>query len=276
MKKGLLTAGAIIGAFCAIILLANAKDGIKTIRPIVDLYAENTDITELSTSQAVEAEIYMTLDYFATETTTRTRDGNVVSRDNDYYFIIPAFSGDDAYFIGIRVDGSDYSTFSSISDETYDYLMGYADDFGMTTTTTEGGLAKLDDEMYQYMVEWFEEAQWFENDADIDKYVLPLYIDPFRVNLVRTMFIIGVLGTILGVVCLILLIMANKKEKTQAKEQTVVVIAGMSYPKATFSRVNQFLAQRETVFAMQELRNITGIGPEEAKEVLDHWSNYYL
>lgn len=276
MKKGLLTAGAIIGIFCVIILIANGKDGIKTIRPIVDLYAEDTDITELSTMQVVEAEIYMTLDYFATETTTRTRDGSVVSRDNDYYFIIPAFSGDDVYFIGIRVDGSDYSRYSTISDDTYNYLMGYADDFGMTTDFTEGGLSKLDDEMYQYMVEWFQEAQWFEDDADIDKYVLPLYIDPFNVNTVRIMFIIGVVGTILGVVCAVLLLLDSKKNKTKAKEQTVVVIAGMSYPKATFNRVNQFLAQKETLFAMQELRNITGIGPDEAKEVLDHWSSYYL
>lgn len=276
MKKGLYLTGAIIGIFCVIILIANGKDGLKTIRPVVNLYAEDTDITDLSTMQAVEAEIYMTLDYFATETTTRTRDGSVVSRDNDYYFIIPAFSGDDVYFIGIRVDGSDYSTYSTISDETYDYLMGYAEDFGMTTTVAEGGLAKLDDEMYQYMVEWFQEAQWFENDADIDKYVLPLYIDPFKVNTVRIMFIIGVVGTLLGAVCAVLLLVENKKQKTKAQEQTVVVIAGMSYPKATFSRVNQFLAQKETLFAMQELRQITGIGPEEAKEVLDHWSNYYL
>ena len=101
MKKGLQILGIIIGVFSVIILIANGRDGIATLKPVVDLYAEDTDITKLSTTQAVEADIYMSLDYFATETTTRTRDGNFVSRDNDYYFIIPAFSGEELYFIGI-------------------------------------------------------------------------------------------------------------------------------------------------------------------------------
>lgn len=276
MKKGLQIFGIIIGAICLIILIANWRDGIATLKPVVDLYAEETDITKLSTTQAVEADIYMALDYFATETTTRTRDGNFVSRDNDYYFIIPAFSEDELYFIGIRVNDKDFKTYSAISDDTYNYLMGISDNPGTTTVFEEGGLKKLDDKMYQYMVEWFQEAQWFEDEADIDKYVLPIYIDPYIINAARILFIVGVAGTLIGILCAVLLIKGNKKQKDEAQAQTMVTIGGMSFPKSSFSGVDRFVSQREVVFAMQELRNITGISAEEAKEVIDNWSSYYL
>ena len=276
MKKGLQILGIIIGVFSVIILIANGRDGIATLKPVVDLYAEDTDITKLSTTQAVDADIYMSLDYFATETTTRTRDGNFVSRDNDYYFIIPAFSGEELYFIGIRVDDKDFNTYSTISDDTYNYLMGITDNPGTTTVSEEGGLKKLDDEMYQYMVEWFQEAQWFENESDIDKYVLPLYIDPYIIKAARTLFIIGVVGTLIGILSAVFLIRGNKKQKEQAQAQTTVTIGGMSYPKSSLSGVDRFVSQKEIVFAMQELRSITGISAEEAKTVIDQWGSYYL
>lgn len=276
MKKGLQILGIIIGVFSVIILFTNGRDGIASLKPVVDLYAEDTDITKLSTTQAMVADIYMSLDYFATETTTRTRDGNFVSRDNDYYFIIPAFSGEELYFIGIRVDDKDFNTYSTISDDTYNYLMGISDEPGTTTVSEEGGLKKLDDEMYQYMVEWFQEAQWFENESDIDKYVLPLYIDPYIIKAARTLFIIGVVGTLIGILSAVFLIRGNKKQKEQAQAQTTVTIGGMSYPKSSLSGVDRFVSQKEIVFAMQELRSITGISAEEAKTVIDQWGSYYL
>ena len=50
----------------------------------------------------------------------------------------------------------------------------------------------------------------------------------------------------------------------------------MSYPKSSLSGVDRFVSQKEIVFAMQELRSITGISAEEAKTVIDQWGSYYL
>lgn len=54
-----------------------------------------------------------------------------------------------------------------------------------------------------------------------------------------------------------------------------VVINGVHYPKSAFKHVNAFTQGRETVFAIKELRQITGISAEEAKKVVNNWDQYY-
>lgn len=276
VASSLAVVGVLLCFFGALVLYSHGLTGVAAQKKPVDLYADETDIHDLTKTTNLEAEIYMTLDYFATETTTTTNNGNFVSRDVDHYFIIPAFSGDDAYFIGIRVDKDDVNTFMTISDETYEYVMGDAADFGMTTIMEEGTLKDMDDEMYGYFVEWFEESGWFENESDIAKYVLPLYFDPANMANSRLWFRIAGAALLVGIILLVLALVSYLKNKKAVKEQVGLIFNGTTYSKEALSSVNTYVQQKENVFAMQELSRITGITMEEAKEVIDNWGSYYL
>lgn len=78
---------------------------------------------------------------------------------------------------------------------------------------------------------------------------------------------VGILMLIAGIVLLVLGIREASYKRPELREfPTEVVINGVHYPKSAFAQVDRCIKGREMVFAIQELRRITGIGPEEAKE----------
>lgn len=52
-------------------------------------------------------------------------------------------------------------------------------------------------------------------------------------------------------------------------------IGGMKVLKADMDRINSLVAAGDAVSAIKELRDITGIGINEAKDIIDNWGNYY-
>ena len=165
--------GMILGMFGVILSAATFREGIAANKASVDLYAEETNVSEIGFFDMVEAEVYAVLDVYATEVTTE----NGVKKDEDNCYIIPAFNGEETYYIGVKVNDQSYTDFDRIMDNTYDYLMGYAMDLGDVTVHTQGCLKKMSSKMQGYYYDWFREAEWFESEADMEKYALPLYID---------------------------------------------------------------------------------------------------
>lgn len=261
--------------FAAVILFVFGLDGIASFKKPVDLYAEDTNVTEIGRTDALEADIYAALDCFATETTTTKRNGATTSTSKDYYYIIPAFDGDDTYYIGVKVPSKNYNSYDKIADLTWAWLAGETSDYGDVTVHAEGCLKKMDDELYGYMVEWFEEAQWFASDAEIDQYVLAVCLEPVSFHSTRIVVLISVVVLILGIAAFVLGIRSDREHNRKVKEQTHVVINGISYPKSTFEHVNRCILNKERVFAVQELRDITGLELEEAQKIINNWNQYY-
>ena len=85
---------------------------------------------------------------------------------------------------------------------------------------------------------------------------------------------VGVVLFVGGLILFITMSSAIKKEKKKIKEQTEVVINGVSYPKSTFDHMFQD-ALFQNNKAVAELRRITGISEEEARKILRHWDKYY-
>ncbi len=52
-------------------------------------------------------------------------------------------------------------------------------------------------------------------------------------------------------------------------------IGGMKVLKADMDRINSLVAAGDAVSAIKELRDITGLGINEAKDIIDNWGNYY-
>lgn len=89
-------------------------------------------------------------------------------------------------------------------------------------------------------------------------------------------FLIGIVMLIAGIVLLVLGIRdANYKRPELQQFPNEVVINGVHYSKSTFARVNTFVHGSEKVFAIKELREITGVSAEQAKEIVDNWNQYY-
>lgn len=185
-------------------LVSEGWAGIAAYRKPIDLYAEDTDIHDLTKTSNLEAEIYMAFDYFAKTTETSTFYNYSNSRDVDYYFIIPAFSGDEVYFIGILVEAKDLDTFNAISEETYAYFIGEENTYGTTTIYEQGTLKDMNDELYGYFTDWFKAANWFDDEQDIEKYVLPIYLNPDEMEYKRFAFRMAFVPAVIGAFLLIL------------------------------------------------------------------------
>lgn len=250
-------------------------DSFASFKKPVDLYADDTDVTKLGRTDAVEADIYAVLDCFATETTTTKRNGAVTGKSKDYYYIVPAFKGDETYYIGVKSNSDDQRSYDKIADLTWAWLSGESSDFGEQSIHIEGCLKKMDKELLGYMKEWFEESEWFESEAEMEKYVLPVCLETVRFGTVKIMFLVGVGVFIVCAILIITGIISERKDSKKAKQQTHVVINGVSYPKNTFDHVNRCILNKERIFAVQELRDITGLDLEEAQKIIDNWTQYY-
>lgn len=198
------TLAAMLCIFSVIILYAHGITGVAALRTPTDLYAEDTDIGRLSKLTPVKAEIYMSLDYFLEETTTRTSNDQISSIDKDYYYIIPAFSGEDTYFIGLKVKAKDKKTYDEIVENTYAYFMNDSEELGETTAMVQGCLRDMDFESYGYFKDWFKDSEWFADDKELEKYVLPMYLEPVNLTNSRVMFIAAGIGLAAGIIFAVL------------------------------------------------------------------------
>lgn len=269
--------------FITILFVAGAAlafgftDYVAAFKTPVDLYGETTNVSDISKTTPLTADIYAVLDCFVEETTTtKNKNGSVTKKEYDYYYIIPAYNGDETYYIGIKVpDDKDYA-YDEICELTWQWMYGETENLGDKTVHAEGCLKKMNDEMYGYMVEWFEETEWFETTADIEKYVLPMYFEPLNFAGLRNVTYVCGGAFAVSLILFVLSFVLGKKKMMKAQEQTCVVINGISYQKELFENVNRFVANKENVFAIQELCQITGLTPEEAQPVIHSWHKYYL
>ncbi|MBP5282279.1 MAG: hypothetical protein J6Z22_07240 [Lachnospiraceae bacterium] len=248
------------------------REGIAGLKAPIDLYAYETNISEVGYFDMVTVDIFEVYGTFMTRTTTE----NGKQTNQDSYYMIPAHEGDEYRYIGIRVNEKEYDIFDKIYEDTYDYYE-YGEesdlDYGVVKT---GCLKKMSKKMQTFYYDTLREAEWYDTDEEMMAEALPYYIDPIpNPRSVVFMVLIGFVMTLLGGILLILSMRSEKAKTTRAVEQTYVVINGISYSKAQLARVNQLLQGQEKIFAVQELANITGMSLEEAGNVVEHWREYY-
>ena len=165
----------------------------------------------------------------------------------------------------------------------------------------EGTINELDDEIYDYMLEsmkeWNDEAGFYASDAELKKHVLPLYLQPMNFDSATANIIVFLVILALTILMWALFFMKRSKLnaaaaafQAQAQYQgnvafgsdgqvmdasQLVNIYGTSYPKSSLAHINTYVNNHENVIAIKELREITGLGLAEAKNIIDNWSQYY-
>ncbi|MBQ4524066.1 MAG: hypothetical protein IJA10_14120 [Lachnospiraceae bacterium] len=255
----------------------------------VDIYEEGYDFVEAGKGGHIDTTLFASLDAAASLTTTSSRRGRTTSSTTNYYYIVPVYDADDnEYYVCVEVNEHDTTPYDALVDATWDYLSDEtAEEIEHPGIKFTGTAKKLDDEVYEYMKDWFEEAEWFESDADIDEYVLQISLE--EKNFAGRNVMIIVLVVLFGLAILFFILGRKRDKKLEAQEeafrQQVQVINNDevyinlpigSYPRSELARVDAFLSGGEKVQAIAALRDITGCGLAEAKEIVDNWFKYYI
>lgn len=323
-QGGWFSIAVVLIAFGVMFLIAGKENIRSAFTSTYDIY--DVDAGDIKIGDGVKTSIYAVLDTFGTlETTTKNSStGNVTNKKYDYYYIIPVFDGDETLYMSVKVSSDDKKAFDRIVDDTWSYLTGESDYFTDKEFAAEGNIQKLDDEGYEYMVEWFEDTEWFDTmDRDeIEEYLLPICLELKNLKTTSIMVYAGFGVVFVGILIIVLhfVIKSNRKKKLAAQQaayndgyaaaqngtapvnnaapadnstasqtpdsayaQTAAysngaeytVIAGAKVPKADMDRINGYVVSGDSITAIRELRDITGLALNDAKDIIDNWGNYY-
>lgn len=286
MKKFLLNLGIILSiAFIAFMFISTDLILLGFKEP-VDFYGDDFDITEDHEGERIEADVPCCFGQAAVYTTTTKKNGTTTKR-NTYFYVIPAQSPDDDYYfyIAVKVNEKDRSKFDALTTKTFN------DEYG--SLKLEGSLEKLDSEAYDYMLEYVEElyaeSDPFESEEELKHYVLPLCFQTKNFSAGKTYIIIDICLFVGAVASWIGFFAIKSKENAKrAANQAAfqanfpgqsfednVVINGVPYPKHLFDSIDYSLNSGEKIAAIAKLREITGLGLAEAKDIIDNWNIYY-
>ena len=254
----------------------------------VDIYEQGYDFVEAGKGGHIETTLFASLDKAVSQTTTtKSRRGGTTTTTKHYY-IVPVYDADDnEYYVCVEVLDSNKSPYTNLVNETWEYYFEGTQDIPPEGVKFTGTAKKLDKDIYKHVKDWFEEAEWFESDADIEKYVLPIRLVAKSFEM-RNAFMIGyVVLAGLSILCFVISRKRNKKfeqKEEEFRQQTQVVMGDEvyvtlpmgSYPKRELARVDAFLAGQDKIQAIAAFRDITGCGLAEAKDIVDHWYDYYI
>lgn len=332
-KGGWFSVAVVLILFGGMFLFSNKENIKSAFTGAYDIYDEDVNASDIRIGDGVRTDIYAALDNFGTlETTTKnSKTGNVTGKTYHYYYIIPVFEGDETRYMAVKVSSSDRKAFDKIVDDTWDYLTGEADYFTDNEFAAEGNIQKLDGQAYEYFVEWFEEAEWFDTtDRDeIEEYLVPICLELKDLRSTSIMVYVSMGIIALGILIIVIhFVRKSNNKKKEAAEQAAynngfaaaqngtaagndtytgstqsdnanasgaqnvmqgtytdtasysngteyTVIGGTKLPKADMDRINGYVAAGDSVTAIKELRDITGLGLAEAKDIIDNWGSYY-
>lgn len=249
----------------------------------VDIFVDAVDSDEdLKVGLAINTDMYLLMESFASkDTTNRGRGGRVTSTSTDYYYILPVFVGaEDTYYVAFKVgehDG-DKSKYNQIANDTMAYLYGEQDTCGNYSVWINGGLHKLENEGYQYMKDWFRENGFFENEADIEKYVLPLCFEKQSDSAIRGIFMFSVGAVVVGIVLIIVSTQIGNKYKArheylQGLYGRTVTINNIPYEIANMEELDKLLMDGKTAKAKKLLMKSFRASDQEADYIINNWSS---
>ncbi len=274
MKAVLRKIGLVVIGICILFLIFTGKDMLISLNEPVDIFVDYPE--SYDDVKAVRTEINMILDKFAEEETkTTSSSGAVTDVRYDYYYVLPVYTANDEnpYFVGIKVSADDKKEYNKVSNATWDFLNGEIDE--LESLQFEGGFKKMEEEAYYYFVEWFEEAEWFENEEEQEKYVLPLLLEPIVLDNVKKSALVVGISLLVSIIIIIWSYIPSKKKEIPAPTKSVMTINNVSYPIGNFEKVNKLVVEGKKDKAVKELAAIVKFSQEEAEAVINAWDSYW-
>lgn len=184
-----------------------------------DIYEDAlTDAGRLKRGFAIETELPFLMECFGTETQTQTNgyDNSTLIGDATYYYIMPIWVGEETYYVALETSSKNdnYDMLKELSKSTMDWIYMESEEVDAAPVHITGGLVTLDDELYKYMKQWFAETGWFADEADIEKYVLPLSFSEENYTSLKIVFFVQLA---IAVALLGAIIIFSRKEKKAAE-----------------------------------------------------------
>ena len=258
---------ALVGLLMAIM---SFREGLAGLKDPVDLYAMETNVSEVGYFDMVKVDVFEVYGAFLTRTTME----NGKSTNRTRYYVIPAHEGDEYRYVGIKVNESEFETFDKIYDDTYDNYANYDEYYDVVKV---GCLKKMSPKIQNYYYDALREAGWFESEEEMKELALPYYLDPMKnPNAMVILFFVGMLMFSVGGILFVLCIRAENVAYKKAMGQIYVEIDGKKYSKSCLAHVNKSVRNKDYGAAVQEMAKVTGLSQEKATEVIERWREYYF
>lgn len=190
----------------------------------VDVYEDILDDAgRLKRGLAIETELPLLMECFGSATSTQTNgyDNSTLIGDATYYYIMPVPVGEETYYVALETSSKNdnYDMLKKLSQSTMNRLyMVESEENEAEPVHITGGLTSLDDELYKYMKQWFEETEWFESEADIEKYVLPLSFSEENYMSLKIVFFVQL--AIVVALLFAIIIFSLKEKKAAASDES--------------------------------------------------------
>lgn len=272
MKLKITKIGGVMAMFGIIMALVSFREGIAGMKQPIDLYADETDFSEIGYFDMVTVDV--TRVYGAFETITRTRNG--VKESEDSYYYVPAYEGDEFRIIGIKINEKEYGIVNQIYEDTYNFELSPEELNISKGVIKTGCVKKMKKKMQNYFYDTLREWQWFDSEEEMKEVALPYYVDPVAAPAgTVTTFFMGLIIFFTGGIAFILGKLAERRQLDASLEQSTVFLHGVSYAKADLAHVNRSVCERKKEEAVRELCAITGLGTAEAAQIIENWRRYY-
>lgn len=274
MRKGLLTVGIILLVFGAMIGIGFGKEGIifLTQEPVDLFYDESVEIQK---NTYIDSYLDMLFDVYAEREQTQKSGNTVTGHSYTDYYIVPVFRGDDVYFISMneRRYSDEGKRCNELLDESVAYFNYELDDYGEKGFWYTGVVTEIEDEAYDYLLDYFREMEYFDSEEEMKQYVLPLSIERRAVGTVLVMTAIAAVMLLAGMLLTVLGLIPQKKKIVL--QNTAIKINGYQYPITQFGKVNTMIMKGKFVEAVQEIMQMTNCSHEYANVILENWCEYY-
>ena len=165
--------------------------------------------------EIVGGEVGYILDCYAGETTTNTTMGvETSSRTSREYFIMPLLndtdSAKDMYITVSAAKVQDRQLLYAICDDTYAALDG--EDVQWHDMMFVAKVKPLEDDLAQFLREWFEEAEYFDAGENISAHIVPFELAYYDPNTAYTNLVIGLIFIAVVIVIVFIFIHLNRKK----------------------------------------------------------------
>ncbi|MBR1770583.1 MAG: hypothetical protein IJ747_00970 [Lachnospiraceae bacterium] len=264
------------------------KDWIAAMKQPVDLYAEQTDCKALVETDAVEGTFSVSLGKYAGHSDT----GLYL-----YDYVIPAYAGEEIYWIGLEISSSDHDIMETITQDTYAYLNGELAYPSEQTLNRIGIIKNLSETEYQYLQDAVWGSGWYASEEDMRAHVLPILLNTVDnpLELRETLYMLTGIVVLFSLGCFGVGIYAHRQERAfmrgeieptfrvaangqyaenSFKDRMITLPVG-AYPRRLLKLVNQYVRQGQTEPARRMLWSLTALSYEDTAEVIAHWKTYY-
>lgn len=183
----------------------------------------NFNITQFKSEKYVNGNINYLLDQFAENQNTNSLFFiNLPKKTSSKYFIMPIINDNFSEEMYIAVESgkkNEWKKFYNISTDTLKYLQGKAD-YPNSNYDFKGKIKPMDDELKGYMIEWFDQTNWFDitESNDVSQHIIPYII--YSQSSTKAYFIIAVsfLFALIWIIMIFLKIKTNRLNKNKGEQ----------------------------------------------------------